>query len=149
MLRITKGLRQWPFISVHDDDNDNSEGITIYTDSNGDDYVRVNIGDEKFYIAAHDYVKNGEYKFTWDDAMTSLKADRLTTFTKEQAMICMDHLSEINDKLKEIDGDLLKNTEYWTSTEYDADRADVYCGPYIINTPKDDLHSVRPILNLK
>ena len=45
MLKITKGLKSAA-----------TEGITIYIDDEGNEYVRVKIYDEDFCIAAHDYI---------------------------------------------------------------------------------------------
>lgn len=156
MLRITKGLRPWPFISVHDDDNDNSEGITIYTDNNGDDYVRFNMWGTRFYIAAHDYKEGDKEKFTWDDAMKALEDIGMTTFTKKQAEICdrQQYLEEINAKLKEIGGEPLKEADYWTSTECGGKHNDKSVSVYfktwggLLNTKKSETYRVRPLLDL-
>ena len=145
MLKITKGLK--PTIG-----NDGRKGITLYIDSKGDDYVRVKTDDEDFYIAAHDYAKGDKKKFTWNVAMKSLKADGLTTLTKKQAKICIEHLAEVNDVLKEIDGDAFEYDGYWTSAEYvdDTKCAWVYNvnQSLIFAAHKLNVYSMRPTLNL-
>lgn len=142
MLKIVKGLN--PHI-----DKDNEDGISIYTDSKGDEYVRVKFNDKDFCIAAYDYVKHGKDKFTWDEAMKSLEDDGLTTFAKEQLHLCINHRDEINNRLEEI-GEVFKKEWYWTIDEYNIKCAWSF---YIKNGNVTDLNKenhfmIRPVLNL-
>ena len=142
MLKITKGLKPVE-----------KEGIMTYTDARGNDYVRVKVGREDFCIAAHDLTKNGkDVYFTWNGAMKLLGADGLTTLTRDQAMICMDHLSEVNDKLKEMGGDTFSRDWYWTSTEFDAytKRAWLYYveQKVVNNNYKSGTYRIRPTFDL-
>ena len=143
MLRITKGLN--PFVN-----NDASEGISIYTDEQGNKYVCVKTDDEDFCIAAHDYNQGVKYYFSWDNAMEALEAIGMTTFTKEQFELYMDYHNEINKKLKEIGGDVIEGNWYWLSTESNVDTkcAYFYGHGVIDNTLKKITRRVRPILNL-
>ena len=106
MLKITKGLN--PLCGV----------ITTYTDDRGNEYVRVRTEDEDFGIAAHDYIKDGKAVFSWDDAMHLTEQEGLTMLTLKQVGVYKEHLTEINNKLKEIGGEALKSTWYWTSSIY-------------------------------
>ena len=145
MLKITKGLKP-PII------NDNSNGIHMYTDADGNRYVRVKMNGEDFCIASHDYTKDEKVWFSWDDAMKSLKNIGMTTFTKKQVIIYNNNRNEINNIFKEIGGDKLKDNWYWTSTEYDVVHVWVYnaASEYInAGGNKNKAHSVRPVLNLK
>ena len=140
MLKITKGLK--PFIE---------EVVSIYTDSKGNRYVRVKTDGEDFCIASQDYTEDGKYYFTWNDAMDALKAEGLTTFTKDQALIYKEHLNEINEMFEEINCKIIPDHEwYWTSTEHDANHAWVYNGDSgYIEDDKIYIHyRVRPIINL-
>ena len=143
MLKITKGLK--PYVE---------DCIMPYTDSKGNRYVRVKMDGEDFCIATQDYTEDGKYYFTWDDAMDALKAEGLTTFTKDQALICNNNINEINDILKEINGKIIPDHEwYWTSTEYDADYAWVYhvISKHITSRSSKNggyIYSVRPVINL-
>ena len=144
MLKITKGLKP-PII------NDNSNGIHMYTDADGNRYVRVKMNGEDFCIASHDYTKDEKVWFSWDDAMKSLKNIGMTTFTKKQVIIYNNNRNEINNIFKEIGGDKLKDNWYWTSTEYDVVHVWVYnaASEYInAGGNKNEAHSVRPVLNL-
>ena len=85
-----------PFVSIAEKD--------------GQQWVRVRVGDEDFLIAAHDYEEDGKDGFNWN------KACRIGTFTKKQAHIVCAFLDEINGKLREIGGDELASS-YWSSTE--------------------------------
>jgi hypothetical protein len=138
MLKITKGLK--PYVE---------DGIMPYTDSKGEGYVRVKMNGEDFCIATQDYNKDGKEWFTWDDAMKSLKADELTTFTKDQALICKDNQIEINDILKKMGGNKLKNYEwYWTVDEYDVNCAWGFYIGNITNLDRENQFMIRPVLNL-
>jgi hypothetical protein len=66
MLKITKGLR--PFVE---------SGITTYTDSKGNKYVRVREKGEDFCIAAQDYICPQDWKkiFTWKRAMKLMEEE--------------------------------------------------------------------------
>ena len=144
MLKITKGLNPKDVAA---------NGISIYTDDKGDEYVRVKMWGEDLCIAAHDYARGGEHKFTWDDAMKSPEAEGLTAFTRNQVSLysSRDCITEINDKLKEIGGEVLKDAWYWTSSEGHNDTIWVYFGStglYDYNRRIETLCPVRPILNL-
>lgn len=147
MLKIVKGLKPLE-VDVED-------SILTFTDVGHDSYVRVTTGDEDFCIAAHDYVKDDEEGFTWDEAMKLLKDEDMTTFTKEQAMIYISHREDINDKLREMGGDVLKDRyiHYWTSTEHGK------CDPWfawsysaeggpLYSIHKNMHYRIRPIIDL-
>ena len=139
MLKITKGLK--PFVK---------DGITPYTDVQGNRYVRVKVDGEDFCIATQDYTEDGKYYFTWDDAMDALKAEGLTTFTKDQALICNNNINEINEMFEEIGGNKLKKAWYWTSSEYNSNKAWCFENNYGQSRcdDKNSTHLVRPVLNL-
>ena len=129
------------------------DGISTYTDAKGNQYVRVKEDGEDFCIAAHDYVKAGKSMHTWDKAMEMLKDKGLTTFTKEQAALYDKYHSEINHKLKEINGKIIPDHEwYWTITEVDTKHACCFRGEgddnSIYDYPKNIHINVRPIINL-
>ena len=140
MLKITQGLNPLA-----------REGVSIYTVGTYNT-VRVKTEDEDFCITAHDYARGSKYTFAWDDAMESLKEDDLTLFTKKQARLYHDHLDEINDMLKEIDGDELIPNWYWTSAEYNPKMTWTYYGGdedvNHVALYKSSPHKVRPVLNL-
>ena len=144
MLKITKGLN--PYLGAE-------EGVSIYTDDDGNEYVRVKIGWEDFFIALHDYSRDGEKRFTWDEAMALLKADGLTTFTHNQILMCITYHNEINSKLREIGGDEINGVRYWTATNCGPQYAWVYSGFYsgqvaMHKCKKKLFYRVRPIFNL-
>ena len=135
MLKITKGLI--------------STGIMTYTDDDGHRYVRVKIDDEDFCIAAHDYAN---IFFNWNEAMRLMKEEGMTMFTKKQAKLYKAHHSEINSKLKEIDGEALKVDYYWTATEHGVNEAWVYYGSdgilNVCNKSGKFRVRVRPVINM-
>ena len=141
MLKIVKGLKE--FIK---------DGISIYTDDKCNEYVRVKMGSEDFCIASCDYVKDGKHKFTYDDAMESLKEDGFTAFDKKQARLYHSCLYEIDSKLKEIDSEPLKDDIYWMLSELSNVSAWTYFGgdehTNAVYLLKSSLHRVRPIMNL-
>ena len=96
MLKITKGLN--PYIN-----KDVEDWILTYTDDDGNQYVRVKIGDEDFCIATHDYIKDDKQKFTWNEAMKIVKEIGMSLPTKKQVELYRAHHNEINDKLKETE----------------------------------------------
>ena len=144
MLKITKGLR--PFVK---------DGITPYTDVQGNRYVRVKVDGEDFCIAAHSYTEDHyEYyksAFTRNNAMEILNNDRLTMFTKKQILIYIDYLDEVYDKFEEIGGEALVNEWYWVSDESDPDKTWYYekdTGNFGCRRAYYITCRVRPILNL-
>ena len=145
MLKITKGLN--PYIN-----KDVEDRILTYTDDDGNQYVRVKIGDEDFCIAAHDYIKDGKQKFTWNEAMKIVKEIGMSLPTKKQVELYRAHHNEINDKLKEIGDELSADTHYyWSSYEYSSTHAwfyDGHNGLLNYNYKRID-YRVRPILVLE
>ena len=150
MLKITKGLK--PFIE---------DGISTYTDAKGNEYVRVKIDDMDFCIAAHDWDRGGKKEFTWDEAM-ELENEGMSMPTHEQIELYKAHMNEIDDKLKEIGGEMFERSTYWTSTDKGGRFALSYrCGIpttyshgfiydiiYNFFTNKESKCRVRPVLNL-
>ena len=106
-------------IETHDDnmvtEADTAPVVSI-TEKDGQQWVRVRVGDEDFLITSHDYKKDGKDKFTWEEAC------KIGTFTKRQAHIACAFLDEINGKLREIGGEELDDV-YWSSTEYNVSNA--------------------------
>ena len=139
MLKITKGLK--PFVE---------EGITSYIDDKGNEYVRVKLDGEDFCITLYDYNKSGKCMFTWNETMMSLGDEGLTTFTPNQASIYAAHRDVINNKLKEMSGEVLKNEKYWTSNEINPGYSGIYnnYSKNIFSNVKHDRCLVRPVINL-
>ena len=144
MLKITKGLN--PYIN-----KDVEDRILTYTDDDGNQYVRVKIGDEDFCIAAHDYIKDDKQKFTWNEAMKIVKEIGMSLPTKKQVELYRAHHNEINDKLKEIGDELSADTHYyWSSYEYSSTYAWFYDGHNgrLYYSGKSYGQRVRPVLAL-
>lgn len=93
------------------------DGISIYTDKNGEQWVRVKVLDEDFLIAAHKYTEVKKDEFEWQEAMDAMKDIGRTIWNKKQMTIVTAFKDEVNAKLKEIGGDPLDGY-YWSSTEY-------------------------------
>ena len=145
MLKITKGLN--PYIN-----KDVEDWILTYTDDDGNQYVRVKIGDEDFCIATHDYIKDDKQKFTWNEAMKIVKEIGMSLPTKKQFELYRAHHNEINDKLKEIGDELSADTHYyWSSYEYSSTIALSYNGDYgILSVGNKSVgYRVRPVLVLE
>ena len=94
--------------------NEHQDGISVYTDGNGEKWVRVKIYDEDFLIAAHNLDNGKEYK--WQEAMNRLEEVGKKTFNKKQMYLIAAYIDQINKKLEEIGGDKLEGY-YWSSTE--------------------------------
>lgn len=92
------------------------DGISVHTDCNGEKWVRVNIGDEDFLIAARDHADGDKKEFEWREAMDAMKKIGCSMWTKKQAHIVAAYIDEVNAKLREIDGEELDGG-YWSSTE--------------------------------
>ena len=151
MLKITKGL--------------NADGITTYTDDEGNRYVRVKMDGEDFCIALHDYKIDlkpditwnwdKSTNFTWNDAMKSVRQEGMELPTKKQAMIYINHRNDINSVIREIGGYVLRDRKYWTSSEDTDGRVWSYniwsnaISSGIDKNYKDDHLRVRPIINLQ
>lgn len=129
------------------------EGIMPYTDSGGNEYVRVKMDGEDFCIAARDYTEGEKEYFTWNEAIQIMDDIGAVLPTKNQMELCIKHLSWVNHKLNEIGGNTFNRDWYWTSTEYDTDakRAWFYKGEHeeVGNGYKFDTLRVRPVLNMK
>ena len=82
----------------------------------GEKWVRVHALGEDFAIAPHNYVKDDKSMFNWFEAC------EIGTFNKRQGILIQFLIAEIDEKLKEIGRDTLKDS-YWTSTEHSAANA--------------------------
>ena len=120
-----------PFVSIAEKD--------------GQQWVRVRVGDEDFLIASHDYKKDGKDKFTWEEAC------KIETANKKQWLIIAAFKEQINSKLKEIGGDVISNKDYWSVQEYNADYAWCYYGGggLVSISNKRNSVTVRPVLALE
>lgn len=92
------------------------DGISVHTDGKGEKWVRVNICDEDFLIAARDYADGDKKEFEWQEAMDAMKKIGCSMWTKKQAYIVAAYIDEVNAKLREIYGEELASL-YWSSTE--------------------------------
>lgn len=119
--------------------------ISIHTDGNGEKWVRVNVFDQDFLIAAHDYTIGDETEFEWQKAMDAMRKIGCSMLNKKQAYIVAAYIGGINAKLREIGGESL-NGCYWCSTEYSNTIAWYFdfLFEYIANCDKYDLFFVRP-----
>ena len=114
--------------------------IEPQTNENGECYgVHVAVGDEDFVLLLHD--EEGEYE--WQEA-----CDKFNLPTVKQAHIIAAYLPEIQQVLREHDGDELGENWYWTKSEYSASRAWFYNGSngYMNNANKYTSYSLRPVL---
>ena len=126
VMPVEYGTDETPFVSI--------------TEKDGQQWVRVRVGDEDFLIAAHDYEEDGKVEFTWN------KACKIGTFSKKQAHIACAFLDEINGKLREIGGEELASS-YWASTECDGYLAWYvnFSSGYIFYYNKYGTRAVRPV----
>ena len=116
------------------------QSVVSIAEKDGQQWVRVRVGDEDFLITAHDYEEDGKVEFTWN------KACKIGTFTRKQALIACAFLDEINGKLREIGGEELAS-RYWSSTEYSATNAwnVVFSSGTIYGNSKYNTLAVRPV----
>ena len=113
-IRFTGDITQEEMLAWLEKHGDTAETpVVSIAERDGQQWVRVKVGDEDFLIAAHDYKEDGKDKFTLEEAY------KIGTFSKKQAHIVCAFLAEINGKLRKIGGDELKGY-YWSSTEYNG-----------------------------
>ena len=131
VMPVEYGTDETPFVSI--------------TEKDGQQWVRVRVGDEDFLIASHDYKKDGKDKFTWEEAC------KIETANKKQWLIIAAFKEQINSKLKEIGGDVISNKDYWSVQEYNADYAWCYYGGggLVSISNKRNSVTVRPVLALE
>lgn len=103
--------------------------VSILLDEKGESWVRVCTLDEDFCIAKKNLDDGKERK--WNDAQARLKELGLTTFNRKQAAIISAYRKEIDEALKKIGGEPLKDW-FWTSEEYIPDDANV--AEYLANS---------------
>ena len=107
---------------------------------NGDvDGIRIAVGDEDFVLLLHD--EDGEYE--WQEA-----CDKFNLPTVKQARIIAAYLPEIQQVLREHDGDELGDKWYWTKSECTANGAWLYNGGngVVTGNNKSNSYSVRTVL---
>ena len=138
MLKITQGLNPLA-----------REGVSIYTVGTYN-AVRVKTEDEDFCIALHDYIKDGLYHFEWDAAMKIMEDSGWVLFNKNRLDIYYNYREEIAIKLKEMGGEPLADSYYWTSTKYNDYGVWTYdgiCNHTFVDN-KGFGHRIRPIIVL-
>lgn len=119
-----------PFVSIHEQD--------------GMKGVRLCVADVDIFIEAQD-LDNGK-EFEWQKAMDRLKKLGKSTFSKHEGYFIAAFIDEINEKLREIDGEELYQV-YWSSTEYFSSVAwyVVFSSGYVSIDLKSNSFVVRPV----
>ena len=100
-------------------DFDNAPVLSVITNSDGPVYVRLKIAQYDIKISPYD----APGRMDWYHAMDWAKKRGMRLFSQEEGMLMYAFRDQINEILKQVGGDPLRNDWYHTATEYNTSRA--------------------------